>query len=76
MEDFSLWKAISFNPWWLGLFIMVGKRTWRCSLDYIVFEMTDSWETALLWNSLSTNHQNGSGNDGIRGLKIRDLQKS
>lgn len=71
-----MWKAISFNPWWLGLFIMVGKGIVNVSLDYIVFEMTDSWKTALLWNSLSTNHRNGSGNDGILGLKIRDLQKS
>lgn len=66
MEDFSLWKAISFNPWWLG----------NRSLDYRVLGMMDLWEAALLWSSLSTNHQNGSGNDCILGLKICDLQKS
>ena len=55
---------------------MVGKELGNVSLDYIVLGMTDSWEAALLWNSLSTNPQNVSGNDGIRGLKIRDLQKS
>ena len=76
MEDFSLRKAISFNPWWLCLFIMVGNELGNVSMDYIVLGIADSWEAALLWNSLSTNPQNVSGNDGIRGLKIRDLQKS
>lgn len=37
----------------------------------------DFEEKSLLkgWNRLSTNHQNGSGNSDILGLKIHGIQK-
>lgn len=48
MEDFSLWKAISFNPWWLGLFINVGKGTWKCK-----FGLYSTWNDGFVGDSVA-----------------------
>lgn len=48
MEHFSLGKAISFNPWWLGLFIMVGKGTWKYK-----FGLYSIWNDGFVGDSIA-----------------------